>query len=180
MLGGAWLVGLEPVLEATRAYARSAAAGQVALETFTPREAADFDAFAARIMPTDDTPGAREAGVVYFADRALGSFLGDLLPMIQGGLADLAGRAGAVEPSAVGFADIGDEVQDGILREVEADPTGQFFFLGRILVMLGMFSDPALGGNRSQIGWRLLGFEDRFVFEPPFGYYDAEADGPER
>ena len=37
---------------------------------FTPQQAADFDAFAAQIIPTDDTPGAREANVVHFTDYA--------------------------------------------------------------------------------------------------------------
>ena len=33
--------------------------------------AAEIEAIAARIIPSDATPGAREAGVVYFIDRAL-------------------------------------------------------------------------------------------------------------
>ena len=43
-------------------------------EFFTPAEAAEIEAMAARIIPTDDTPGAREAGVIYFIDRALMTF----------------------------------------------------------------------------------------------------------
>ena len=37
-------------------------------EVFTAAEAADIRAIAARIVPTTDTPGATEAGVVYFID----------------------------------------------------------------------------------------------------------------
>ena len=37
--------------------------------TFTDADAAVVDAIAALIIPTDDTPGAREAGVVQFIDR---------------------------------------------------------------------------------------------------------------
>ena len=36
----------------------------------------------------------------------------------------------------------------------------------------GLFSSPSYGGNRGGIGWKLLGFEDQHIFEPPFGYYD--------
>ena len=32
----------------------------------------------AQIVPSDDTPGAREAGVIYFIDRALATFLARL------------------------------------------------------------------------------------------------------
>jgi hypothetical protein len=31
-----------------------------------------------------------------------------------------------------------------------------------------------LGGNRDEVGWKLIGFEDKFHFEPPFGYYDKQ------
>ena len=37
-------------------------------------QAADVDAMAAQIIPTDSTPGAREARVVQFIDRALVTF----------------------------------------------------------------------------------------------------------
>ena len=57
------------------AHAASHAAGEARLSFLSAAEAADVEAVAAQIIPTDDTPGAREAGVVYFIDRALGSFL---------------------------------------------------------------------------------------------------------
>src|SRR5262245_60928028 len=41
---------------------------------------ADLEAVTAQIIPTDSTPGAREAGVVQFIDRALASFLAPLAP----------------------------------------------------------------------------------------------------
>jgi hypothetical protein len=40
-----------------------------------------------------------------------------------------------------------------------------------------MFSMPAYGGNRNGAGWRLLGFQDMHVFQPPFGYYDRDYQG---
>ena len=36
---------------------------------------------------------------------------------------------------------------------------------------------PAYGGNRDGVGWKLIGFEDRHVFQPPFGYYDRDYPG---
>ena len=57
--------------------ARQAAAqstGAYKFDFFTPEEAVEVEAIAARIIPTDDTPGAREAGVIYFIDRSLVTF----------------------------------------------------------------------------------------------------------
>lgn len=54
----------------------------------------------------------------------------------------------------------------------------QFFFVARSLVVMGLFSNPELGGNRDGIGWELVGFENRFAYQPPFGYYDRDEHGP--
>jgi gluconate 2-dehydrogenase gamma chain len=68
--------------EIAQAMEHAHASGQVGTSGktsfLTASEAADIDAVAARIVPTDDTPGAREAGVVYFIDRALATFLSHL------------------------------------------------------------------------------------------------------
>src|SRR5678815_3102815 len=53
-------------------------AGDATLSFFNAADAADVEAVAAQIVPSDDTPGAREAGAVYFIDRALGTFLSRL------------------------------------------------------------------------------------------------------
>jgi hypothetical protein len=41
------------------------------LQALTARQARFVDAIAARILPTTDTPGAIEAGAVFYIDRAL-------------------------------------------------------------------------------------------------------------
>ena len=38
----------------------------------------------------------------------------------------------------------------------------------------GMFANPEYGGNRDKIGWKLIGFDDRFFWQAPFGYYDRD------
>lgn len=50
------------------------------------------------------------------------------------------------------------------------------FGLLRTFTLIGFLSDPADGGNRDKVGWKLIGFEDKFYYQPPFGYYDAQAD----
>ena len=39
----------------------------------------------------------------------------------------------------------------------------------------GFLATPNWGGNRGQVGWKLIGFEDAGAYQPPFGYYDREA-----
>jgi len=178
-LGGVWLLGLLQACDsagsgAARAVAEGMGLGQ--LETFGAREGADFEAFSALIVPTDDTPGAREAGTVYFADQALGSFMQFLAPVIRDGLADMAERARDASGAASGFADLDEAAQLDIMRDVERDNPG-FFGAARLLVLLGLSSNPEYGGNRDKVGWRLLGFEDQFQHEPPFGNYDLGEHG---
>jgi gluconate 2-dehydrogenase gamma chain len=138
----------------------------------TPAEVADVTAIAARIMPTTDTPGATEAGVVHFIDRAFAEFAAEDLPDFRKEIEALAKRATARRATAKRFSDLGPADQDAVLTEIE---TTDIFRGLRGLVMLGMFADPKYGGNRGEAGWKLIGFENRMVHSPPFGYYDAQA-----
>ena len=66
------------LLAKAHAYAQSAHAdGAKPYRFFTPQQAAEFDAFSAQIIPTDDTPGAREANVVHFTDYLLSTIDSD-------------------------------------------------------------------------------------------------------
>jgi gluconate 2-dehydrogenase gamma chain len=160
-LGGLILAGCErPADSATPA---------AATPSLTPSERADLEAIASRILPSDDgTPGAKEANVIGFIERALTTFHAFRLPGFQAGLADLSRRAGG------SFAALPPERQDALLHEIEATP----FFEGiRALTLCGMFGDPSWGGNREQAGWKLLGFDPRAIWEPPFGAYDGKPEG---
>ena len=46
----------------------------------------------------------------------------------------------------------------------------------RQAVIAGMFANPSYGGNAGKVGWKLIGFEDRFIWQPPFGFYDTDAE----
>ena len=173
LLGGTWLATYGPAIEAAGTYARDAARQQRALEILTPREAADLEAIGALIIPTDDTPGAAEAGVTYFADRALGTFFDTFLDGFRTGMLELVERSQRADAQVAGFAALSTAQQEQILRDVEQENVG-FFFAARSLVVMAVFADPSYGGNRNKMGWELLGFDDRSVHQPPFGYYDAE------
>lgn len=175
--GGAWLMRMAPALAALQACASEARESGAAFVTFTPREGLDFEALAARIIPTDDTPGAREAGVVYFADLALQDLFAEFLPVIRPGLAALSERVATSHPASGGFAELDEASQDAAVAQTEAMDPG-FFAFARILVTVGFVSNPEHGGNKGGIGWTHIGFEPRYAYQPPFGYYDRNEHGP--
>ena len=172
--GGAWLARFAPLIAAAQACARDARVSGEPFTTFTAREGADFEALAARIIPTDATPGASEAGCAYFADQALGNFMADLLPVVRSGLARLDERVATTEDAA--FADLPEARQDEVIGAVEREDS-QFFFVARSIVVIGFLSNPEHGGNRDGVGWSVIGFEDGFAYQPPFGYYDRDEHG---
>src|SRR5260370_42084632 len=89
-LSAAWITATWPALLSAAKHAHNAAkaATPPKFEFFTPEEAAEVEAITARIVPTDDTPGAREAGVVYFIDRSLATFAVDDQKKYREGLPD--------------------------------------------------------------------------------------------
>jgi hypothetical protein len=143
-----------------------------ALTHFSAAEARTMREFAAQIIPSGDgTPGATEAGVVYFADRAFGmGFFSEAVPVVRAGLADLDVRAKRVG-GRNGFASLSADQQSEIIREIEHTP---FFAIARSLVVIGAFADPAHGGNRGGAGWKMLAIEHGTTYAAPFGWYDSE------
>lgn len=171
LAGGAWLALQFPGLAAAAEAAAAARDAGAAFRHLASAEAAALEAVAARIIPSDATPGAREAGVIHFIDQALGGFMAEAADELRqgaGSLDELATAAGRP------FAALEAEAQDTILRGIETTP---FFGLMQFLTVAGMFSLPSYGGNRDHAGWQLLGFEHRHGWAPPFGHYDAIVSG---
>jgi gluconate 2-dehydrogenase gamma chain len=163
--------------EIARAAAEAAteiSSGSRATKFLTIAEAADLESICAQIIPTDSTPGAREAGVLFFVDRALMSFYARQAAEFRSGLAEFQGACRQWRPRAASFAALPPAEQIEFLRTVDHTP---FFDSVRALTVIGMFSSPAYGGNRDGAGWKLLGFEDLHAFQPPFGYYDRDYPG---
>jgi gluconate 2-dehydrogenase gamma chain len=172
LFSGAWLTANWPLLESMASGAWLDAQQGAPFKVLTPAEARTMAAFAEQIVPSNDTPGAREAGAIYFIDRALGDFSAHMLPDIRTGLKNLDERARRVQGTAASFADLSTEAQIKIMRAVERSG---FFGAARTLTVMGVFADPSYGGNRNNVGHRLVGMEHRPTFQPPFGYYDAQA-----
>lgn len=134
--------------------------------TLDADEAADFAAIAARLIPTTDTPGATEAGVIHFYDRAWGDELAWALEDMRGLLQTLNGSTGKR------FALLDADAQDAALREHESDDR---FELLRLTTIFGFFAMEKYGGNKGHVSWDLIGFgQHHGAWAPPFGHYDAE------
>jgi gluconate 2-dehydrogenase gamma chain len=164
----------EIVQAVDHAHAAGQISGEQKISFLSPAEAADIEAVAAQIIPTDDSPGAREAGVVYFIDRALATFFSQMAGDYRAQLAAFQTAFRAQHPAARSFASFPSEQQVEYLKGVDQTP---FFTTTRLLTLLGMFSLPEYGGNRNGVGWKLIGFEDAHFFRPPFGYYDRDYPG---
>ncbi len=140
------------------------------LTTLGAEEAEEFAAIAARILPSDETPGATEGGVIYFMDTVLGSSRSEWLTPMREGLTALQAAAHGTYGST-GFSKLEPDQQDALLRTIEKT---EFFDTVRFLTLAGMFALPEYGGNRDHMGWDLIGFDHRHAWAPPFGYYDAD------
>ena len=139
---------------------------------FTPQQARDYEAFASQIIPTDDTPGAKEANVVRFVDFALSEIEPQNKQDFSKAMEALSAQARKTAPQAASFAALTSAQQVEVMKAIEkSDAFGMLQFY----TLAGFFGDPSDGGNKDQIGWKLIGFKDDFYYAPPFGFYDAQA-----
>ena len=134
-------------------------------------EARDFIAIAARIIPTTDTPGAIDAGVIYFLDNAFANMWQSRLASARAGLAEFnAALRGAGHANS--FDELTDEQQDEFLRSQEHSA---FFGMLREMTIMGFFAMSSYGGNKDHMSWDLIGFKGHNGgWSYPFGHYDAE------
>jgi gluconate 2-dehydrogenase gamma chain len=190
-LSGAWITANWPALlsAVTHAHNAARAATPPKFEFFTGEEAVEVEAIAARIIPTDDTPGAREAGVVYFIDRGLATFAADDQKTYREGLPELQARVSEMFPGAAKFAGLTVGQQDNVLHSFDestgvaggpfrARPGAQNFFgTLRQHTIAGFLIDPDYGGNHDGVGWKVIGREREHMFAAPFGYYDKDYPG---
>lgn len=163
LVGGA---GLWISVSLPRARAAAAAAASNDPRVFSSQEWRSVEAITGRILPTDDTPGAIEAGCVNFIDKALAGEDRDAAPGYRSALAEIERLCRARFDG--GFADLTAEHQDRVLAELEtatiegwdavlAAPD-EFFATVRMHTILGFVLDPEYGGNRGYVGWQTMGF----------------------
>jgi gluconate 2-dehydrogenase gamma chain len=127
------------------------------------RESSALRAACSRLVPSDDGPGAIEAGVLDYLDAQLA------LPSFAVFRRELKAGVNALDLVAVSrfgapFAALPAGGQDQVLARVQAgDGSGEdfdashFFDVLLTFTLEGMFSDPVHGGNRQRVGWALIG-----------------------
>jgi gluconate 2-dehydrogenase gamma chain len=169
-IGAAWVVANTGGIEEAYAFVQQSAGKPVAFTFFTPEQAIEIEAMAAQIIPTDSTPGAREARCIVFIDRILSTFEKDAQPQYLKGLGELQAQTKQLFPSAARFSALGGAEQIKVLTAMEKGP---FFNLVRTHTITGFFAAPVHGGNANKVGWTLVNYDDSLHHKPPFGYYDA-------
>jgi gluconate 2-dehydrogenase subunit 3-like protein len=191
--GAAWLTAQWPAVLSAAQHAHDATKGKqpTTFEVLTPDQARELDAITACIIPTNETPGAREAGVVFFIDRALKTFASEDLPRYRQGLVAIQKFTADSFPGVPGFSAASAEQQQKILTDLYAEldlhqgvprrgvPSGTSEFLQTLHfhTIFGFLVDPEGGGNRDFVGWKLIGRDPEHSFSPPFGFYDKDYPG---
>jgi gluconate 2-dehydrogenase gamma chain len=164
----------------TAAQAPAAVERMEQLEYFAAEDIGTIDAIVARLIPTDaNGPGATEARVARYIDRALAGELSTFRDVYTAGLAQVESYSRSNYGAA--FTALTADQQDTVLRAMERAnqpqaPSGSdnregtapripfpssaaaFFEVIREHTLQGMFGDPYHGGNANYVGWNLLGF----------------------
>lgn len=128
-------------------------------------EAKTLAAACDRIVPPDDDPGATEAGAVEFIDRQLATRDRDRIGLWRAGLESL--ERSAVRRHGKRFCALAPARQTELLEAIERGdveesdwpetPPRAFFATLRSYTMMSFYGDPRHGGNREEVGWRMVG-----------------------
>lgn len=192
LAGTAWLSAQWPAILAAAQHSHQAvkAKSSQGFEVLTPDQAKQIAAISSQIIPTDELPGAQEAGVVYFIDRALKTFASDTRPVYEKGLADVAKVTAELFPGVRTISDATPEQQQQIVAELMSEmnprpgPRRSTVALNAdfpqtiwMHTLWGFLLDPEAGANRDYVGWKVIGRDPAHSFSPPFGFYDKDYPG---
>ena len=168
LLKRAGVLGAAAALPAVATAERAGAAEEVAqlqqLVALSPSQATTIGAFVERLIPTDASgPGAREANVLRYIDRALAGGLSMFRPSYVA--AKQALDAYSQSKYGAAFAALSTSQQDAVLTDMDQNLATGFtpnskavFEMIRTHAVQGMFGDPAHGGNTGFAGWKLVRF----------------------
>ena len=158
--GAAWLAANWP----TEVAAAEKAQAMGGFTYFTPDQAREIDAMAAQIYPTTDTPGAREAQVIYFIDLALVTFAKDKQDIYAKGFGELSQASGGKA-----FSSLSSDEQIRILTASRRRPSSRRC---ATTPSWACSPRPSMAAISSKVGWKQIGFDDSLNFRAPFGAYD--------
>lgn len=132
---------------------------------FTQAEADCLVAICECIIPGDDMPGAREAGVIYYIDKQVMGPFKKYQQVYRDGLASF--RQDCVGIMSGEYVSLDPDQQIKFLEMVETDHTelvswdslkpSAFFNLVVNHTMQGFYGAPRHGGNKDYVSYRMLG-----------------------
>lgn len=140
-------------------------AADTAWITLSATEGAWLDALCEQIIPADQDPGARDAGVVHYIDKQLAGPLKRFRAAYRDGLAE-------VQRAKPDFLKLAFDEQTAYLTTIE---TTSFFQMVVDHTMQGFYGDPKHGGNRNRASWKMLKI-DRFMDHGPWQGHTHEAE----
>ncbi len=138
------------------------------LTNLTASETEILSAMVDRLIPTDELgPGALDAGVLEYIDRALSEAESDSAEAYRAGLAALDAYSRYTRGGP--FIDLSTIDQDSVLIDVQlgaatgagvgfVGSSGSFFNMVKSHTWQGMFGDPKYGGNVNFAGWDLIDY----------------------
>jgi len=131
------------------------------LETFSREEARLVEALCDQVIPADSTPGAKQAGVLYYIDRQVAGPLRRFQAAYHDGLSTLRDTCHA--RTSRDFVDLPFGEQTKFLQELEAGHEEKLTSFWRLVIdhtMQGFYGAPTHGGNRDEVSWEMLGIRD--------------------
>jgi gluconate 2-dehydrogenase gamma chain len=136
--------------------------------SFRPEEAALVEALTDRIIPADEDPGAKAAGVVHYIDRQLAGPLKRFAASYRKGLKALSKSCQRWKDRD--FLELSDNEKDEVLRTMERGEmrggewtelsAAAFFQMLVDHTMQGFYGSPKHGGNRGEASWKMLGIQE--------------------
>jgi len=131
---------------------------------FTDEEATLAESITACLIPADEDPGAKEAGVIHFLDRQLVGYHRRHQNIYRAGLAKI--RASCLQLYGMSFSNLSEEKKNHFLRSMEENtvpaeiwkdlPSSDFFNLVLDHTMQGFYGSPRHGGNKDFVSYRML------------------------
>lgn len=111
------------------------------------------------IVPADQDPGAKDAGVVYFIDQQLAGAHKRFAGRYRTELPKL--DAACVAATGKRLGELGLRERTAFLERVDKGEIagGAFFQLVVDHTMQGFYGAPKHGGNRDGVSWRMMGIE---------------------
>lgn len=139
--------------------------------SFTGGQADCIGAICEQIIPTDDYPGAIEAGVVNYIDRQIYIRWPEMKEYYRNGVKSVNAYCQAVYKKD--FVELPWDEQTSLLQSIEkgelpeeywGDPSQRdFFWTIRRHTMQGFYGAPHHGGNKNYVSYRMMNLDYPFI-----------------